>query len=150
MCFGWKFKLETLWGPQCWVEETGLGLDGCTGLSVMARKGTGQNGRAHQENDEPLVSIGGVGGWAHTSRVTRMWIYLKCSLTLPMGREGMWKLITVPDVAQGRREMGDPQAFGELMYPNSSSRLEHPSTLSRHGLKGTEGVGKPSRRAGSG
>lgn len=38
MCFGWKFKLETFWGPQCWVEETGLGLDGCTGLSVMAQE----------------------------------------------------------------------------------------------------------------
>lgn len=49
-------------------------------LLLWPRKGAGQNARA-QENDEPSGSIGGTGGWAHISRVTKMSAYLKCSST---------------------------------------------------------------------
>ena len=64
MCFGWKFKLRAFYGTQYWFEEPGLGLDGCTSISII---GSGNEalrmGKHRKKKSWSLGSTGGVGGW---------------------------------------------------------------------------------------
>lgn len=64
MCFGWKFKLGAFCGTQYWFEEPGLGLDGCTSISITSGNEPLGMGKHRKTKSWSLGSIGGVGGWA--------------------------------------------------------------------------------------